>query len=85
MRKLAQVFAIILMLVGALAFFERPAYGYTDPGTGLLAIQAAGSALVAAGWVLRRKLSSLFHRGSSTKREVDGNSSSDSAKDSSPR
>lgn len=43
-------------------FFEQRALAYTDPGTGLLAIQAAGSALVAAGWVLRKKVSSLFHR-----------------------
>jgi hypothetical protein len=28
----------------------------------LLAIQAVGSALVAAGWYLRKKIYSLFHR-----------------------
>ena len=50
------------MLLGALMVFQQQALAYTDPGTGLLAIQAAGSALVAAGWVLRKKVSSLFHR-----------------------
>ena len=51
------------MLLGAAILFERPAYAYADPGTGLLAIQAAGSAIVAAGWYLRRKIYALFHRG----------------------
>ena len=50
------------MVVGAVLLFERPAYGYTDPGTGLLAIQAFGSMLVAAGWYLRRKIYALVHR-----------------------
>jgi len=48
--------------MGALLLSERPAYAYADPGTGLLALQAAGSALVAAGWYLRRKIHTLLHR-----------------------
>ena len=63
MGKLLQILAIVLMLVGAVILVEQPAYAYTDPGTGLLAIQAAGSALVATGWYLRRKIYALFHRG----------------------
>ncbi|MGA3131750.1 MAG: hypothetical protein ABSD59_13170 [Terracidiphilus sp.] len=53
---------LALILVGAVLLSERPAYAYADPGTGLLAIQAAGSALVAAGWYLRRKITMFFHR-----------------------
>jgi hypothetical protein len=49
-----------LVVVGAVLLFERPAYAYADPGAGLLAVQAAGSALVAAGWYLRRKIYALF-------------------------
>lgn len=64
MRLLLRIFPLFLILVGALLLFERPAYGYADPGTGLLAVQAAGSAIVAAGWYLRRKIYTLFHRGS---------------------
>lgn len=41
---------------------ERVAYAYTDPGTGLLALQAMGSAMVAAGWYLRRKIYALLGR-----------------------
>lgn len=59
--KLFQLFSVVLILVGAALLFERPAYAYADPGTGLLAVQAAGSALVATGWYLRRKIYSLFH------------------------
>lgn len=62
MKLLLRIFPLVLMLVGALILSERPAYAYADPGTGLLALQAAGSALVAAGWYLRRKIYSLFHR-----------------------
>jgi hypothetical protein len=63
MRLFLRIFPLALMLLGAIILFEQPAYAYADPGTGLLAIQAAGSALVAAGWYLRRKIYSLFHRG----------------------
>ena len=59
--KLLHIFPVVLILVGAALVFERPAYAYADPGTGLLAVQAAGSALVATGWYLRRKIYSLFH------------------------
>jgi len=58
--KLLHVFPVVLILVGAALVFERPAFAYADPGTGLLAVQAAGSALVATGWYLRRKIYSLF-------------------------
>ena len=67
--KLLRVFPLILILVGAVLLFERPAYAYADPGTGLLAIQAAGSALVATGWYLRRKVYALFYRQAAAKRE----------------
>jgi hypothetical protein len=59
---LLRILPLALMALGATLLFERPAYAYTDPGTGLLAIQAAGSALVATGWYLRRKIYALFHR-----------------------
>ena len=60
------------MVVGALLFFERPAYAYADPGTGLLAIQAFGSILVAAGWYLRRKIYALVHRGAPGRDDSEG-------------
>lgn len=64
-----------LMLIGALLVFQRPAYGYTDPGTGLLAVQAVGSALAATGWYLRRKIYALFHTESKTAAQDESNAS----------
>ena len=63
MRILLRFLSVVLILAGASLLFERPAYAYADPGTGLLAIQAVGSALIAGGWYLRRKIYALFHRG----------------------
>jgi hypothetical protein len=61
MKILLHVFSLFLIFLGATLIFERAAYAYADPGTGLLAVQAAGSALVATGWYLRRKIFALFH------------------------
>jgi hypothetical protein len=69
MRLLLRVFPLAMIFVGAILLFERPAYAYADPGTGLLAIQAVGSALVAGGWYLRRKIFMLFHRGGTPKED----------------
>lgn len=61
--RLLKILPLLLIVVGAVLLFERPAYAYADPGTGLLAIQAVGSALVATGWYLRRKLYALLYKG----------------------
>lgn len=62
MGKLLRILPLIFIFTGALFLFERPAYAYTDPGTGLLAIQAVGSVLMAGGWYLRKKIHSFFRR-----------------------
>ena len=69
MRRLLPILPLFLICLGVLLLAEQPAYGYTDPGTGLLAIQALGSAMVAAGWYLRRKIYTLFHRNKPAKSE----------------
>jgi hypothetical protein len=69
MKKLLQIIPLVIIVVGAALLFERPAFAYADPGTGLLAIQAAGSALIATGWYLRRKIYDLLHRGSATEHQ----------------
>ena len=69
--KLLNVVPVVLILVGSVLLFERPAYAYADPGTGLLAVQAAGSALVATGWYLRRKIYSLFRSGDEIQHRAD--------------
>jgi len=67
--KLLQVVPLMVIFLGLVLLFEQPAYAYADPGTGLLAIQAAGSALVATGWYLRRRIYTLFHRNDALKPE----------------
>jgi hypothetical protein len=62
MKLFLRALPLALIILGAVMLSERPAYAYADPGSGLLAIQAAGSALVATGWYLRRKIYALFHR-----------------------
>lgn len=79
--RLLRIVPLILIIVGAALLFERPAYGYTDPGTGLLAVQAAGSALIATGWYLRRKLYNLFHRKQSSGNEAEKLSSAADGED----
>lgn len=69
MKLLLRTLPLVLILAGAALLFERPAYAYTDPGSGLLAIQAVGSALIASGWYLRRKIYSFFHRDQPSKQE----------------
>lgn len=70
MAKLLRISSFLLLLTGVVILFQQPAYAYTDPGTGLLAVQAVGSVLVATGWYLRQKLSRLLHWGGSTKPEA---------------
>jgi hypothetical protein len=67
--KTLHVFSLCLIFVGAILLFERPAYAYADPGTGLLAVQAAGSVLVATGWYLRRKIHAFFRSDAAVKHE----------------
>jgi hypothetical protein len=45
--------------------FERRAYAYVDPGSGLLMLQAAGTVLTGVLFTLRRRIKSLFTRNKS--------------------
>ncbi len=40
----------------------RPAYGYTDPGTGLLALQLLGTTFAGVGFVVRRRIRQFIGR-----------------------
>lgn len=80
--KFLRIFPMILILVGAALVFERPAYAYADPGTGLLAVQAVGSALVATGWYLRRKIYSFFGSDNAPRSEPEGRSAASDGRES---
>jgi hypothetical protein len=53
------VFAVMMFLFFSLAF-ERRAYAYTDPGSGLLAVQYLLSLAAGALFYFRRYLAKLF-------------------------
>jgi len=54
-------FAITLMLLIALSFtFERQAYAYVDPGSGLLIFQGISAVFSGALFYFRRRLKGLF-------------------------
>ena len=54
-------FAITLMLLVALSFtFERHAYAYVDPGSGLLIFQGISAVFSGALFYFRRRLRNLF-------------------------
>lgn len=75
MKKLLSLFPLFVALLGAALLFERPAYAYADPGTGLLAIQTVGSALIATGWYLRRKIRSFLGKDHPSSEEIERGSS----------
>jgi hypothetical protein len=58
-RFLFAAFAAIELLV-LLVALAKPAYGYVDPGSGLLAVQVGGSMLAGALFVLRSKIRKLL-------------------------
>jgi len=80
--RLLRIAPLALILLGAILIFELPARAYADPGTGLLAVQAAGSALVATGWYLRRRIYTLLHRSEGAKHEQEDLSCNTNSEDS---
>ena len=56
-------FAVTLMFLIALSFtFERQAYAYVDPGSGLLIFQGISAVFSGALFYFRRRLKNLFVR-----------------------
>ena len=62
MKRLVSVSLAIFICVCLLGATERPAYGYVDPGSGLLALQSLASVAAACGYFFRRRLRILFNR-----------------------
>ena len=61
-RALLILLAIAQFFTLAVAF-QKPAYAYADPGSGLLFLQVAGSMVAGALFIVRSKLRRFFHRG----------------------
>ncbi|MGA8111442.1 MAG: hypothetical protein WBD46_12565 [Acidobacteriaceae bacterium] len=58
-RAAIAAFASVELLI-LLAALAKPAYGYVDPGSGLLAVQVGGSMLAGGLFILRSKLRKLL-------------------------
>ena len=63
-RRTALVALASLELMVLLAALTKPAYGYVDPGSGLLAVQVGGSMLAGGLFILRSKIRRLFRMNS---------------------
>ena len=61
-RTLLILLAVAQFITLAVAF-QKPAYAYADPGSGLLFLQVAGSMAAGALFIVRSKLRKLFHLG----------------------
>ena len=63
MRRFSRIVLVLLAVAQVAApaiAFQRPAYAYADPGSGLLFLQVAGSMLAGALFIVRSKLRRLF-------------------------
>jgi hypothetical protein len=65
-------------LLAVLTTFSVRAYGYMDPGSGLLALQVVGSTIAGMGFLVRKRVLQFFARFSRTSREGATTQSGDS-------
>jgi hypothetical protein len=65
-RLLSRTLLVLLTVAQFIALaiaFQKPAYAYADPGSGLLFLQVAGSMAAGALFIVRSKLRKLFRLG----------------------
>lgn len=60
MKTLCSTFLAAVFVVCLFASFERPAYGYVDPGSSLLIYQSITAMVAGAAFYLRNRIKSLF-------------------------
>jgi hypothetical protein len=56
----------VLQWVFLVVALQRPAYGYVDPGSGMLVVQFVGSVLSGGVFFLRKRLKQFFFPDKST-------------------
>ena len=72
MRSRLGFLAFMAALFFVLGFcFERPAYGYVDPGSGLLLFQSLSAAVTGALFYFRRRLKAIFTRSADKTKALD--------------
>lgn len=62
MQRFISVSLAVLFTFCLLVGTEKRAWGYIDPGAGLLTLQAFASTVAASLYFLRRRIRTLFHR-----------------------
>jgi hypothetical protein len=66
MKRLAAVLFGVLTLMCLMVATEHRAWGYIDPGTGLVALQSIASVAAACSYFLRRRILGFFGMGKKT-------------------
>ncbi len=70
MARVLSISLAVFTLLCVVVATERRAWGYVDPGSGLLALQSAASMMAALGYLLRRRLKRLFTKKAVVEKEA---------------
>jgi hypothetical protein len=62
MKRLTSFSLTILIILCMFVGSERRAWGYVDPGSGLIALQTVASVVAAYAYYIRRRIRALFRR-----------------------
>jgi hypothetical protein len=62
MKRIASISLTVVMALCLMVASERRAWGYVDPGSGLIAIQAIASVVAAWAYMVRRRIRAFFTR-----------------------
>ena len=60
MKRLLSISLAVMTSICLIVATERRAYGYIDPGSGLVALQTVASVMAATTYFMRRKIQTLF-------------------------
>ncbi len=60
MKRIASLLLAVLTVLCVVVATERRAWGYIDPGTGLVALQSVASVAAACSYFFRRRILSRF-------------------------
>ncbi len=69
----SQALVSLALLLCLCLSLERRAYGYVDPGSGLLILQGIGTVLTGILFTLRRRIKALFTRSNSAEGSANEN------------
>lgn len=62
MKRIASISLSVLIALCLVVASERRAWGYVDPGSGLIALQTIASVIAAWAYMVRRRIRAFFTR-----------------------